>query len=384
MGKTLILASASPRRNELLKKLPWAFITLPADVDELSPGETGTEDLPVRNASLKAGAVAALKPGCYVLGVDTVIMLDGRIYGKPASLDEARSMLKNLSGREHQVISGVAIFHPDGTKDEFSISSRVKFAELSEKMIDDYLACAPVLDKAGAYAIQEHPEMLGAEVSGSIDNVIGLPTEELAQHLEKCDLTLDVSKIPYCRRLATLFFNYVKIAAFVLGGGYAIIPAADAEFCRNRRYISEDDVMDMLVITQSVPGILACSSSTFIGWKTAGWLGAAVAIVGAALPSVIIISLIAAGSRNVDLSAPWIRGAFTGAISGICALVFAMALKTGKKALKKVFDWLIFFGMIAGVFIFNIGPAVLLAAAVVVGMIYLAVMRFWLKKETLK
>lgn len=384
MGKTLILASASPRRRELLKKLPWAFEAAATEVRELAPGEVPAEELPVRNAARKAEAAAACRKGCYVLGADTVIVLDGKGYGKPADRAEAVNMLRLFSGRTHRVVSGVVILKPEGDREEFSVVSEVRFETLSDADIERYLAAVDVLDKAGAYAIQEHPEMLGASVSGPLDNVVGLPVEELRLRLEQCDLTLDVSQIPYLKRIATLFFNYVKIASCVLGGGYAIIPAAEAEFCRSRRYLSEDDVLDMLVITQSVPGILACSSSAFIGWKTAGYCGAAAAVAGAMLPSLAIISLIAAGCRNLDLAAPWIRGAFTGAVAGICALVFAMAWKVGRKALTGAFEYLVFLGMIAGVFLFNISPVRLLAAAVVAGMAYLGICRAFRRKEPTK
>jgi septum formation protein len=184
----IILASGSPRRRELLGQMGVRFQVITADVRELdaqsspllSPAELATE-----NARLKAQAVADRHPVRWILGADTVVALEGRIFGKPASLDQAREFLRALSGRTHEVITGCALIAPEGNAEYFHTISQVTFHTLTDATIALYLAKVPVLDKAGAYALQDCGEWIVEKVVGSRANVIGLPTEALEQVLQK-------------------------------------------------------------------------------------------------------------------------------------------------------------------------------------------------------
>ena len=183
---TLILASGSPRRRELLTKIGVAFEVITADVDEHMPAETDdAQKLAVHNAMLKARAVAKSQPGRWVLGADTIVVLDRRVLGKPASLEVAREYLVALSGHTHQVVTGCCLVSPQGEPALFSDTSRVFFHALAKTTIDKYLSAVHVLDKAGAYALQEHGEWIIARVDGSRDNVLGLPTERLSEMLTR-------------------------------------------------------------------------------------------------------------------------------------------------------------------------------------------------------
>ena len=187
-AEKIILASASPRRRELLAGLGVAFDVVTADVREievLSPSQPASADLARANARRKAEAVSALRPGHWVLGADTVVALGARLFGKPGSLGEARDFLRALSGHTHEVITGCALLAPDGSVDVFEEVSRVTFHALSDEIITRYLAEVNVLDKAGAYALQERGEWIIERVEGSRTNVIGLPVERLAAIFQK-------------------------------------------------------------------------------------------------------------------------------------------------------------------------------------------------------
>jgi septum formation protein len=187
----IILASGSPRRRELLGGMGVHFEVATADVREidgessphLSPAELATE-----NARLKARAAAALRPGRWILGADTVVALDGRIFGKPSSTDQAAKFLRVLSGRTHEVITGCALISPAGGAELFHEISRVTFLDLPDETIARYLAAVNVLDKAGGYALQQHGDWIVASVEGSRDNVVGLPTEALGRFLRRCGI----------------------------------------------------------------------------------------------------------------------------------------------------------------------------------------------------
>jgi septum formation protein len=182
-GKTvmpLLLASASPRRRALLAEAGVACEVVSADVDELRAADAPDLDaaqLAEVNAGLKARA--AWQPDHWVLGADTVVALEGRVFGKPATLSEARQFLRTLSGKTHEVITACALLGFQGDDELFHDVSRVTFRELSDETITAYLAAVPVLDKAGAYALQEKGELLVERVEGSRANVIGLPVEKL-------------------------------------------------------------------------------------------------------------------------------------------------------------------------------------------------------------
>jgi len=176
--ETLVLASASPRRRELLMRAGVPLQVRTADISEdAQPGES-PEALVLRLAGGKARAVAADLPGRLVLGADTVIAFAGQIYGKPVDLPAARAMLRAFAGRQHDVLTGVCLLR-DSVEYSWLARTTVRFRLLTDAAIDDYVALVNPLDKAGAYGIQEHGEMIVAGMDGLLSNVIGLPVEEV-------------------------------------------------------------------------------------------------------------------------------------------------------------------------------------------------------------
>lgn len=172
----LILASASPRRRELLATLGFPFSVRTSTAEELREGPWMM--LALENALRKAEEVAARFPEDLVIGADTVIEFENRILGKPEDMDDAFRMLSMFSGKTHCVTTGCAIIcHSRSIRIRFAETSRVTFKSLDAETIRRYLSLVPVLDKAGAYAIQDHGEMLIESLEGSLDNVIGFPTE---------------------------------------------------------------------------------------------------------------------------------------------------------------------------------------------------------------
>jgi septum formation protein len=182
----IILASASPRRRELLNELGVCFEVVTARVRELdgaSARHLAPSDLARENARRKAKAVATMRPARWVLGADTVVALDKRVMGKPVSIDQARDFLTALSGQTHDVITACALIAPDGEAEIFHEISRVTLHVLTYLTIGRYLGVVNVLDKAGGYALQERGEWIVERVEGSRANVIGLPTEMLEKVL---------------------------------------------------------------------------------------------------------------------------------------------------------------------------------------------------------
>lgn len=183
---SLVLASASPRRHQLLRQLGIPFTVHPVSVQEFDTVELTGREQALLNATLKAVVGSERFPDQTVLGADTVVCLDDHVLGKPRDFDHAREMLRRLSGREHQVISGVClVWRAQGRFWAFAETTRVRFRVLRDKEIEQYLRQVHVLDKAGAYAIQEHGEMIIERVEGSWSNVVGLPLERLARELEE-------------------------------------------------------------------------------------------------------------------------------------------------------------------------------------------------------
>lgn len=186
LPRQIVLASSSPRRRDLLQAAGFEIIIRPADVEELTGGLT-PRDLVVANAERKALHVAAERRGELILGADTVVVLDGEILGKPRDKDHASEMLGRLSGRVHEVLTGVCLVR-GGTRKVclFVESTCVAFRSLDEAMIQAYLADIDPLDKAGAYAAQDDRGRLIERIEGSLENVIGLPVarviEAIGQH----------------------------------------------------------------------------------------------------------------------------------------------------------------------------------------------------------
>ena len=180
----LILASASPRRRQLLAGLGIPFEVIVADVTEHEDPATDPRVLVAHNAALKADWVAGRHPGAVVLGADTTVFLDGSVINKPRDLDEARAMLRRLSGREHTVYTGVAVRRAStGLRIDEGVSSQVVFKAFGDEVIDGYIRLVDTLDKAGAYSVQDHAEMIVAEYRGSFTNIMGLPMEITKQIL---------------------------------------------------------------------------------------------------------------------------------------------------------------------------------------------------------
>ena len=185
----LILASASPRRRELLGQLGVPFEVVVADVTEHEDASTDPRVMVAHNAALKAEWVSARHPNALVLGADTTVFIEGVALNKPGVGAEARAMLRRLSGRTHTVFTGLALRRAsDGLRIDEGVASDVTFKAFDETVIEDYLARVHTLDKAGGYAIQEHRELLGAEYRGSLTNIIGLPVETTKQILTRCGL----------------------------------------------------------------------------------------------------------------------------------------------------------------------------------------------------
>lgn len=189
----LILASSSPQRAEVLRKAGFVFEVMPAQVDEsLSTGEMAG-DFARRLAEMKARAVAAKLPQTgnpgIIVGADTVISVDGLILGKPADARDARQMLRRLSGRTHEVITGLAVLSwPGGEQRIEQEGTRVTFAALKENEIEDYVATGEPLGKAGAYAIQGLGGRFVERVEGCYFNVVGLPLARLYRILSEIEL----------------------------------------------------------------------------------------------------------------------------------------------------------------------------------------------------
>jgi septum formation protein len=176
----IVLASASPRRAEILRTVNWPFETLPLDVDETRESGEDAAAYVQRLARAKAEAAARRSPGSTVVGADTVVVISRQILGKPADQDDARGMLRQLSGQWHQVLTGVALI--DSATSESKVAceiTEVKFAVMSRDEIDWYVASGEPMDKAGAYAIQGLGARFIEGIRGDYFNVVGLPVRLL-------------------------------------------------------------------------------------------------------------------------------------------------------------------------------------------------------------
>jgi septum formation protein len=183
----LILASASPRRAELLRAAGIAFEIMPADVDETMDVEDWPDGYVRRIAQAKAQTVAPAAGDRPVLAADTVVVVDGQVLGKPGDADDARRMLRLLSGREHIVMTGVCLIGPteEATRTQVAVErSVVTFTELTEAELDWYIASGEPKDKAGAYGIQGLASRFVTRVDGSYSNVVGLPVALVYQLLK--------------------------------------------------------------------------------------------------------------------------------------------------------------------------------------------------------
>jgi len=180
--KPLVLASKSPRRQELLKALGLEFEVVPSRFQEPPPGSAPPTKYVRFLAAAKAREVADRRPEKVILAADTIVVLDDQILGKPKDQEEAQRMLKGLSGRAHQVYTGYTILYK-GLQICKVVTTEVVFKRLSPREIRAYLATGEPMDKAGAYAIQGLASYMVQEVRGSVTNVIGLPLTEVVEDL---------------------------------------------------------------------------------------------------------------------------------------------------------------------------------------------------------
>lgn len=191
---SFILASASPRRRELLSRLGLDFEVEAALVEESECTARGPEWMVAHNAALKADAVAFKAEAALVLGSDTTVAVEGRVLGKPRDLEEAQEMLELLSGREHTVYTALALrCRERAYACDFVEASKVRFRVLNAATIKAYHARVNPLDKAGAYGIQEGREMIIDSVTGSVENVMGLPIQRLSGILKELGLEMRLS-----------------------------------------------------------------------------------------------------------------------------------------------------------------------------------------------
>ena len=185
----VILASQSARRKELLKYLFEDFEIIPSGADETPPAGIEAENIPEILAVRKVTDVAKSRPDCLVIGSDTVVILDGNIFGKPHSIEDAQEMLRALSGRTHTVVSGVCMCYKGKTM-SFSQHTDVTFYPLSDEEILRYIADSSPLDKAGSYGIQDRGGLFVKALSGDHYNVIGFPIARLKIELERFERML--------------------------------------------------------------------------------------------------------------------------------------------------------------------------------------------------
>ena len=180
----LVLASASPRRSELLQRVGLSFDICPADIDETPKPDESPAALVERLSREKARTVAEALRGSYlVVAADTIVVRDGTILNKPPTPDAAKGMLRSLGGRSHEVITGWAMTRDDGRSLAGNVVTRVHFRELNDHVVERYVATGEPMDKAGAYGIQGVGAMLVTRIEGSYTNVVGLPLVEILQAL---------------------------------------------------------------------------------------------------------------------------------------------------------------------------------------------------------
>jgi septum formation protein len=178
--QSLVLASGSPRRAELLRQLGLEFKIIASDVPEIHHEDLTAVEVSQINAYRKARAVAKQLPDALVLGADTLVYLDDRLFGKPATLEEAYEMLEKLQGRTHEVVTALCLLHLREHRQKVCAErTAVTFRPLDAPKIRRYLNRVNPLDKAGAYAIQEEGDLIVEKISGSYSNVVGLPMERL-------------------------------------------------------------------------------------------------------------------------------------------------------------------------------------------------------------
>lgn len=187
---TIILASASPRRRDLLAQVGCDFVVMTSTIIEDNAQALPPHELAILQAKDKALDVfSKVQTHDVVIGADTIVVLDGQVYGKPVDKNDARRMLTNLSGKEHQVITGIAVVTADKVWTDFVVTN-VKIGDIKAGEIESYLTTGEPMDKAGAYAIQGVGALFVESISGCYANVVGLPLNKLSDLLKKAGVKL--------------------------------------------------------------------------------------------------------------------------------------------------------------------------------------------------
>ncbi len=187
MKNKVILASASPRRKELLKVIVKEFEIIPSNTDETVPDNVSACETAEYLAVLKAKAIGKKYPQCTVIGADTCVVVENMILGKPNNKAEARQMMELLSGKTHKVITGCAIAENDMAT-SFSVVTQVEFYDLNPNEIEEYINTEEPYDKAGGYGIQGKASLFVKGIKGDYFNVVGLPVAELYRCLRDSSL----------------------------------------------------------------------------------------------------------------------------------------------------------------------------------------------------
>ncbi len=186
----VILASGSPRRADLLRKIRLDFIIVPANVKEINElNDLSIEQIAQKNALMKAMALANKFTNSLIIGADTIVFFENKLIGKPKNAEDAKKMLKGFSGKWHSVYTGIALVETNTKKQIVDFEkTKVKFKKLSEKEITDYIATREPRDMAGAYAIQGKGKFLIEKIEGSYTNIVGLPMEKLCARLKEAGI----------------------------------------------------------------------------------------------------------------------------------------------------------------------------------------------------
>lgn len=180
----IILASASPRRQELLRQLGLKFEVVPSHAPEVHEEQLTAREVSQLNAYRKAREIAKMNPDALVLGADTLVYLGTELFGKPANIEEALEMLAKLQGHTHEVVTAICLLHlREHRQKVFAESTAVTFHRLSPDQMMTYFKKVNPLDKAGAYAIQQDGHLIVEKIDGSYSNVVGLPVERLEEEL---------------------------------------------------------------------------------------------------------------------------------------------------------------------------------------------------------
>ena len=183
-------------------------------------------------------------------------------------------------------------------------------------------------------------------------------------------MTLEITALSKFAKCRMLFWGFFKIAALVVGGGYAIVPAAENEFIHRKKLLTEEELLDMMAIIQSLPGIIAGNAALYIGYRAAGVWGALSALLGVATPSTVIILLIAIFLRNIDLNIPAVQGAFAGAQAAITGLIAVTAVRMIRKTITGSFTLIMAIASAAAAIVFKVSPVWVIVAGAILGIAY--------------